>query len=169
MAVSVYNSSVDDMQKTANNRWRSSLFLLHNQHSIALALKASFVAATSIALYAQDLALVFISALGDESAFHILAIPFLFTYLLYRKRRMIRATLQRKEANASFFERNSGSLIGITLCAIAILVYWYGSYTFTPLEFHMATLPVLAAGLTLIFFNAQTLKHLAFPIAFLFF
>ncbi|MCW4044840.1 MAG: archaeosortase/exosortase family protein, partial [Candidatus Bathyarchaeota archaeon] len=49
------------------------------------------------------------------------------------------------------------------------LVYWYGSYTFTPLEFHMATLPVLAAGLTLIFFNAQTLKHLAFPIAFLFF
>ena len=33
----------------------------------------------------------------------------------------------------------------------------------------MLTLPVLVAGLTLILFNGQTLRQLAFPIAFLFF
>ncbi len=55
------------------------------------------------------------------------------------------------------------------LCVTAVLAYWSGSYTFTPIEYHMLTLPVLVAGLTLILFNGQTLKQLAFPIAFLFF
>jgi exosortase len=47
------------------------------------------------------------------------------------------------------------------------MLYWHGSYTFTPLEYHMLTLPILVTGLTLILFNAQTLRQLAFPFAFL--
>jgi len=140
-----------------------------NQHRLAIALKFSVITIAVIALYFQDLNMVFKGALTNESTYQILAIPFLFAYLLFRKRKMINATLQPPQTNTRGFQKYSSTLTGITLSAVAILTYWYGSYTFTPLEYHMITLPFLAAGLTLIIFNLQTLKQLIFPIAFLIF
>lgn len=140
-----------------------------SQEGLAVAIKFSAIAAVVTAFYLQDLSLVFGNALSDEATFHILAIPFIFAYLLFRKRKMINATIQRQDSNGLFFPKNFTALIGILLCTTAILAYWYGSYTFTPLEYHMLTLPVLAAGLTLTLFNWATLRQLAFPIAFLFF
>ena len=140
-----------------------------NQHRLAIALKFSVITLAVVALYFQDLGMVFKGALTDESTYHILVIPFLFAYLMYRKRKMINATLQHPQTNTSGFQKYFSTLAGISLCAIAILTYWYGSYTFTPLEYHMLTLPFLAAGLILILFNTQTLRQLIFPIAFLIF
>src|SRR5665647_2002718 len=134
--------------------------LTFSQHSIAVAV---------LAFYLQDLSMVFKGALTDESTFHILAIPFIFGYLLFRKRKMFNATLEPSQTNRRGFLKYFSLLTGITLCAIAILTYWYGSYTFTPLEIHMLTLPFLAAGLVLILFNTATLRQLIFPIAFLIF
>ena len=83
---------------------------------------------------------------------------------------MVSATLKQDTPNnPSAFVKNFTPIVGVLLCATAILVYWFGSYTFTPIEYHMLTLPVLTAGLVLILFNGQTLKQLIFPIAFLFF
>jgi len=83
---------------------------------------------------------------------------------------MVRATLRQESQNTfSSFSKNLTGIVGILLCTTAFLAYWFGSYTFTPLEYHMLTLPVLVAGLTLILFNGKTLRQLAFPIAFLFF
>ncbi len=79
---------------------------------------------------------------------------------------MINASLQ-SHVNQVVGLGNILALLQISLCAVAILVYWYGSYTFIPLEYHMFTLPFLTAGLTLLLFNFQTLKQLLFPIAFL--
>ncbi len=73
------------------------------------------------------------------------------------------------QLSSSIFAKNFAVIVGILLCAIAVLAYWFGSYTFTPLEYHMLTLPILASGLILILFGSQTLKQLAFPIVFLFF
>ena len=140
-----------------------------NQHRLAIALKFSVVTIAVVALYFQDLSMVFKGALADESTFHILAIPFLFAYLLFRKRKMINAAIQPPQTGTRGFQKYFSTLTGITLSAVAILTYWYGSYTFTPLEYHMLTLPFLAAGLILILFNLQTLKQLIFPIAFLIF
>jgi len=140
-----------------------------SQHRLAVAIKFSVIAVAVIAFYVQDLSMVFKGALTDESTFHILAIPFLFAYLLFRKRRMINAAIQPPPTSTRGFQKYFSTLTGITLSAIAILTYWYGSYTFTPIEYHMLTLPFLAAGLTLILFNLQTLKQLLFPIAFLIF
>ncbi len=141
-----------------------------NQHKLALALKFLVLTAVVIAFYLQDLTLVFRNAIGDEATYHILAIPFLFGYLLYRKRAMVNAALkQDNKTVSSTFSKYFVLSVGILLCATAILAYWSGSYTFTPLEYHMLTLPVMVAGLTLILFNGQTLKHLTFPITFLFF
>ncbi len=140
-----------------------------NQNSLAIALKFSVITIAAVTLYFQDLSIVFKGALTDESTFHILAIPFLFGYLVFRKRKMINASLQSSHVGARGFQKYFSTLAGMSLCAVAVLTYWYGSYTFTPLEYHMLTLPFLTAGLILILFNTQTLKQLLFPLAFLIF
>ncbi len=144
--------------------------LLLNQPRLAVAIKFAVITATVVAFYLQDLNLVFRNAISDESTYHILAIPFLFGYLLYRKRKMVSATLNSgTQTVSSVLAKNFTVIVGILLCATAVLAYWFGSYTFTPIEYHMFTLPVLTSGLILILFNIQTLKQLAFPVAFLFF
>jgi exosortase len=141
-----------------------------SQHKLAVAIKFSVIAIVVVAFFLQDLNLVFRNALSDEATYHILAIPFLFGYLLYRKRAMVSATLKKESPpDLSVLAKNFTVIVGILLCATAVLAYWFGSYTFTPIEYHMLTLPVLTAGLILILFNGKTLKQLAFPVAFLFF
>jgi exosortase len=140
-----------------------------SQHNLAIAIKFSVIAVAIMAFYFQDLSMVFKGTLTGESTFHILAIPFLFVYLIYRKRKMVNASLQPSQTDTPGFQKYFSTLTGINLSTVAILTYWYGSYTFTPIEYHMLTLPFLAAGLILILFNPQTLKQLLFPIAFLIF
>jgi exosortase len=139
---------------------------LLNQHRLTFLLKVSVLALAVLAFYFQDLTMVFKGALNDESTFHILAIPFLFGYFIYRKRKMIGASIQQTQDKRGFLKYAS-LLAGITLSAVAVLVYWYGSYTFTPLEYHVITLPFFAAGLILILFNTRMLRQLLFPVAFL--
>ena len=147
-----------------------ALALALNQHTLAVATKFFVIITVVVAFYLQDLNLVFSNAISDEATYHILAIPFLFGYLLYRKRKMVGASLKLTNHNvSSVITKNFTPIVGVLLCATAILAYWFGSYTFTPIEYHMLTLPVLSAGLILILFNWQTLKQLAFPILFLFF
>ncbi len=138
-------------------------------HRLAITAKSLVITFAVVALYFQDLSMVFSGALTDESTFHILSIPFIFAYLLYRKRKMFSASLTPNQVSKQPFQRNFGLLAGISLFAVSILTYWYGSYTFIPLEYHMVTLPLMAAGLILILFGLQTLKELIFPVAFLFF
>ena len=142
---------------------------LKNRYSLAVALKFATIAVVVVAFYLQDLRIVFGNALSDEATFHILAIPFIFVYLMFRKRKMVSATIQQKASKTQFLQKNFTTIVGVLLCTIAVLVYWFGSYTFTPLEYHILTLPILTAGLVLILFNGQTLRQLAFPIVFLFF
>ena len=59
-------------------------------------------------------------------------------------------------------------VIGGLLFLIAMLIYWFGSYTFTPLEIHMFALPVFFSACILLIFNLQMLRQLLFPIMFLF-
>ena len=61
--------------------------------NLATALKACAIGVAVMALFYQDLSLVFADALRDESTSYILATPFILAYLLYRKRKMLRATI----------------------------------------------------------------------------
>src|SRR5665647_1131514 len=57
---------------------------------------------------------------------------------------MVSATLKQEGATASsVFAKNFTLIVGVLLCATAVLAYWFGSYTFTPIEYHMLALPVL--------------------------
>jgi exosortase/archaeosortase family protein len=140
-----------------------------SQRNIAITLKFSVIALSVIIIYAQDLGMVFASALSDESSFHILAVPFLFVYLLFRKRRLIGATIKEPEAKTRGFKKYFSILLGVALFATSMLTYWYGSYTFTPLDYHMATLPLVVISMVLIFFSLDTLKQALFPVVFLIF
>ena len=132
-------------------------------------LKATAVTVATLALFFQDLKILFTDALQSEITSYLLAIPMLFGYLIYRKRKMLRAVIPQENKKNPRKTRCMPLVAGTLLSLTAILVYWYGSFSFTPLEYHMFALPIFVAGLTLIIFNPQTLRQLAFPIAFLFF
>ena len=154
------------MRETESSKL-GKLTLLRSSSSLVLALKASTIAVAVIALYYADLSLIFADALQNEATNYILAIPFIFAYFLYRKRKMLRTVAFSEPSNKLKNARYLSELAGLLLCAMAIILYWYGSYTFTPLEYHAMTLPMFAAGLVLVLFNVQMLREMVFPLIFL--
>jgi exosortase len=146
----------------------SNLLETHRSH-IILALKALTITVATLILFHQDLAIIFSDALQSEITNYMLAIPFIFTYLIYRKRKMLRAVVPLENQNQPKETKHLPTIAGILLSIIAVLLYWYGSHTFIPLEYHMFALPLFVASLFLILFNPQTLRQLAFPIIFLIF
>jgi exosortase len=134
-----------------------------------LILKIVTIVAAVLAVFHPDLTIVLNDALVSESMSHILILPFLFSYLLYRKRKMLRAVVPIERQGHPRQLRYLPTIAGIVLSTAAILFYWHGSYTFTPLQYHLLALPIFATGLTLVLFNPQTLRQLAFPLAFLIF
>jgi exosortase len=137
------------------------------QFHLALTIKILAITVATVALFAQDLIILFNDALQSETTSYMLAIPVIFTYLVYRKRKMLRATIASKQQFQSPHIKHLITMAGILACVTAVLLYWYGSYTFTPLEYHMAALPIFAAGSVLILFNWQMFRQLAFSIIFL--
>ena len=141
--------------------------VLGRNSRLLLILKISTLAICTLIIFHQDLIIVINDALKNETTSHILAIPFLFAYLIYRKRRVLRATVPLENIDQPKRVRRLPAIAGALLAATTILLYWHGSHTFTPLEYHMLALPIFVSGLTLILFNMQTMRELAFPIIFL--
>jgi len=137
------------------------------QETLTVAIKITIVTLATVTVFFQDLAMIFNDALQNETTSYILAIPFLLTYLIYRKRKMIKAAIPIHSSKL-FKKVPLDEIIGAFLFLASFLLYWYGSYTFTPLEYHIFALPIFASACILILFNMQTLKQLLFPIAFLF-
>jgi len=136
----------------------------------SLGIKFFLIILTPIILYGQDLIILMNEALNSDIASYILAIPFLLTYIVYQNRKTIAAS------SSQWFTTSIPSrylpikeIMGTLICLLAYLIKWFGSYTFKPLEYHIASLPLFVLGLILIAFNAQTLRTLLFPILFLVF
>jgi exosortase len=134
-----------------------------DNNRLILGLKIAIIFVAVLFVFGRDLAIVMGDALQNESTSYILAVPFLFAYLIYRKRKMLRAVIPLESQAPSRAIRYLATIVGVLLASTAILLYRYGSNT----EYHILTLPIFAAGLTLILFNTQTLRELAFPLAFL--
>jgi len=141
---------------------------MENQGRTTLAVKTLAALLVPAALYWQDLTIVANEAINSDVATHILAIPFLLAYIIYRIRRTLTASASN-QFNSPAPSRTFPikEITGTLLCLLAYLIKWYGSYTFQPLEYHIASLPLFVAGITLIIFNPQTLRTLLFPITFL--
>jgi exosortase len=130
---------------------------------LILGLKIITFIVAIVLVFHQDLVTVAVDAVTNESASYVLAVPFLFAYLLYRKRKMLGAMMPLESQAQPRVTKYLATIVGVLLATTAIMLYWYGSST----AYHMLTLPIFAAGLTLVLFNTQTLKESAFPLAFL--
>ena len=135
--------------------------------NLPVILKVATILVAVLAIFHPDLRIIVNDALQNEVMSYVLVIPFLFVYLTYRKRRMIYQVMHLENKTHSRTMKYLPTISGIILSITAVLLYWHGSYTFTPLEYHLFALPIFVAGLTILLFNLQTLKQLAFPIAFL--
>ena len=120
-------------------------------------------------VYGQDLEILLNEALHSEALSHVLLMPFFAGFLLYLKRDMVKASLALEKLQKKTKTQYLDEAVGIALCLIAFLLYWYGSHTFYPLEYHLLSLPIFIMGVTLILFNLKTLTTLLLPILFLLF
>jgi len=137
-------------------------------HSL-LILSAILILLLILIVYWRDLSILVNEAMHNEAVTHIVLVPFLLSYIVYRKRDMVKATFaleKLRQPSRSFF---LNEVIGMAICLSAFLLYWYGSYTFYPLEFHLISLPLFVTGIVLILFNLKTLTVLIFPVLFLLF
>ncbi len=137
------------------------------RETLIVIVKAAVVGATALVLFWQDLTIIFTDALQSEVTSYVLVIPFLLAYLFYRKRKMIKAAVPL-EPSKLWKKIPLNEVAGALLFLASLLLYWYGSYTFTPLEYHMLALPIFVSACVLILFNMQTLRQILFPIVFLF-
>ena len=132
----------------------------------ALILKVLAILAPLILIYWQDLEIVASDALNSEVMNYILVIPFFIAYALYRKRRMLQAVIPME--NPKHMQRTE-AIVGISLLLTAFILYWHGSYTFYPIEYHLLSMPIFLAGAIMLVYNWQTLRQLFFPLALLLF
>ena len=136
--------------------------------TLMMSLKIGSLVSFLLILYAQDLFAVFTESLSDEASSYVLVIPLFLAYLVYRKRKILNTIIQNPSLT-DFRKDKMVFLCGVLLCATSVFLYWYGSYTFDPLEIHMLTLPIFTAGLIIALFDYALLRQLAFSIFFMIF
>lgn len=107
---------------------------LSNRSNLVLGLKTAIIVTAALTIFYQDLAIVANDALQSEFMSHIVAIPFLFSYLIYRKRKMIRASIPLQHSSSFKKAFPYKEIVGTLLFLTAFLTYSYGSYTFRPFE-----------------------------------
>lgn len=151
------------------SKFKAALFSMRDRNNLFLLVKIIVLIFSTLALFSKDFTAIFSDALQSEVTSHILLVPFIFSYMLYRKRNMLRAMLPLENNEKPTWIRYTPTITAILLITTSLVLYWYGSFTFTPLEYHLLALPVFVAGSTLLLFNFQTLRQLALPITFLFF
>jgi len=132
----------------------------------AVLLRVLAVLAPLVLIYWQDLEVVATDALNSEVMNYILVIPFFIVYAIYRKRRMLQAVIPAKGTKHI---RNAETVAGVSLLLTAFIIYWYGSYRFYAVEYHLFTMPIFLAGAVLLVYNWRTLRQLIFPLTLLFF
>jgi len=130
---------------------------------------AFFIILIILIVYWQDLTILINEALQNEAVSHIILVPLLVSFLIYRKREFVKASFTVERLRAKKQIISLSEITGIALCLFAFLLYWYGSYTFYPLEYHIASLIIFVISITLTLFNVKAFIALIFPLLFLIF
>ena len=136
---------------------------------LALILSIALVSLTILVVYGQDLMILVNEAAQSEALTHVVLVPFLICFLIYRKRKLVKASLAMEAIRSRKEVVSLSEITGIALCISAFLLYWYGSYTFYPLEYHIISLVIFIIGTTRMLLDTRTLKAIIFPILLLIF
>jgi exosortase len=129
----------------------------------------AMILASIFVVYGNDFAILANEALQNEALSYVLLLPFFIGSLFYLKKDSVKAALSLDKHGKRKNVKYVNEILGVALCLMAFLVYWYGSQTFYPLEYHILSLPIFIAGVTLILFNPRALLMLISPILFLLF
>jgi len=132
-------------------------------------LAVSLISILTLVVYWRDLEILINEALNTEALTHVILVPFFIGFLCYQKKDLFKASIVLNKLKRQAKMQHIDALVGLSICLIAFLLYWYGSYTFYPLEYHLLSLPIFIMGTVLILFNLKTLRALIIPILFLFF
>ena len=132
-------------------------------------ISAFLIFAVILIVYRNDMQILVNEALVNEALTHILLAPFFATFLYYTKRNPVKASVSLDRLIRKSWAGHVDTLIGVVLCLISFLIYWYGSRTFYPLQYHILSLPVFVLGIILILSNLRTALILLPPTIFLFF
>jgi exosortase/archaeosortase family protein len=136
---------------------------VYYQHILAISLILLLI----FLVYWRDLEILANEALNSEALSHILLMPLFVGFLFYQKKELLKASLAPDKRQKQSKTKFADWLIGSSICIVAFLLYWYGSFTFYPVEYHLLSLPIFIIGITLILFNFRTLRAAIFPIIFL--
>ncbi len=128
--------------------------------------KAAAVISATLLIYWQDFAALMNESLNSDLTRHILLMPLLIGYLVYRKRKQVSSLLTIGESPPRQGFIYSNALLGLLLVLVALTIQWYGNYSFTPLEVHLLSLPVFLTGVLLFMTSLAVVRVLAFPILF---
>ncbi len=120
-------------------------------------------------IYWQDLSILANEAIQNEATNHIILVPILAAFLIYRRRESVGASLAVERFRRKSYIFSLSEAAGVALCLSAFLLYWYGSFTFYAIELHIVSLTLFLVGITLTLFNVKTLVTIIFPILFLLF
>jgi len=137
--------------------------------NVSLILSVSLPIFLVLIVYWRDLEILTNEAINAQALNYVFLAPFFIGYLFYQKKDLFKASLASEKLQKQSKTKYLDELIGLSLCLIAFLLYWYGSYTFYPLEYHLLSLPLFVGGLVLALFNFNALKMLSIPILFLIF
>ncbi len=144
---------------------------MESSHSSRLAsikwvgVAVAFVGAPLL-IFWSDLLIVINEGLVSEGYSHVLLLPFIFGYLVYRRRQVLSAIQNIPD------RRKLGdvwTVIGLSLMLATFVVYFYSSETSYSLEWRLAMLPVFVSGMVLSTFGFKFWREIAIPIAFLLF
>src|SRR3972149_4958850 len=122
------------------SRWMNRIGTVKVHHRLIVFL--ALVIVSIFIIYGNDLKVLANEALNNEAFNYIILMPFFAGFLFYLKKDAVKATLTLNKHGKKSNTRFASEVMGIALCIVAFLIYWYGSYTFTPLEYHMASLPI---------------------------
>ncbi|MGD8506190.1 MAG: exosortase/archaeosortase family protein [Candidatus Bathyarchaeota archaeon] len=129
----------------------------------------SLITLTTAVVYWQDFAVLANEALENDAMSHLFLIPVFVFYLIYRRRRMLKASILCHNSSTRAQYVHINEIFGLSLCLLALVLYWYGNYTFYTLEYHLVSLIAFVVGVILVLFNLKTLITLIPIISFLIF
>jgi len=132
-----------------------------------LFIKAAIIIGSAICFYSYDLSIVFSNAMKFTTGNitnYVVTIPFLSAFIIYRKRAMLKIVASKASSGIDARTVRLDDAAGVTLCFLALIIYFAGSGTLYTLEYHILTLPMFLAGGTLLLFDFATLRHVSVAI-----
>ncbi len=119
-----------------------------------------------IAVYWNDLTVIFNEAFNSDLTSYVLIIPFLVAYVAYRERNVLKASAAFDLSNRKLAV---DVLEGAIVMGTALTFYWTSSFSSYSLSYRLLTIPFFTCGATLTLFGKRTLRIAMFPAALLLF